>query len=211
MNNQIELKDLVVLVADKEMESAIKGLLGRHTSIGIRSVAYDVFVHQHRDPGCLNEADQFLRSFVNRYRFALVAFDREGSGRTDNRQVLETEMEDRLSLVSWQDRSAVIVFEPELEIWVWSRSPHVDEILGWTNQPAPLRTWLVQQNYISEGQYKPRRPKEAMEAAMKKVKKPRSASIYLQLAQKVSLQGHTEPAFAKFQATLQKWFPQESA
>jgi hypothetical protein len=186
-------------------------VISRFDSLGIRPISFDIFVHPQNDPACLKTSDQFLRSFVNLYRYALVAFDRDGSGRTEHRELLEREVEARLAQVGWQDRSAVIVFEPELEIWVWSRSPHVDEILGWTNQPDPLRTWLTQQNYLQEGQHKPGRPKEAMEAVLKKVRKPRSASIYLQLAQKVSLQGHSEPAFAKFQATLQKWFPRDGA
>jgi hypothetical protein len=211
MSDPNHLKDLIVLVADKDMESAFRGLLSRYESLGIRPISFDIFVHPQNDPACLKTSDQFLRTFVSQYNFALVAFDREGSGRIDEREILEKEVEDRLTRVGWQERSAAIVFEPELETWVWSRSPHVDEILGWTKQPAPLRNWLVEQEYLTEGQHKPKRPKETMEAVLKKVKKPRSASIYLQLAQKVSLQGHTEPAFSKFQSMLQKWFPQESA
>lgn len=211
MSDPNHLKDLIVLVADKDIESAFRGVLSRFESLRIRPISFDIFVHPQNDPACLKTSDQFLRTFINQYNFALVAFDREGSGRMDSRDVLEAEVEARLTLVGWQDRSAAIVFEPELEIWVWSRSPHVDETLGWTKQPAALRSWLVEQNHLAEGQHKPKRPKEAMEAVLKKVKKPRSASIYLQLAQKVSLQGHTEPAFSKFLVTLQKWFPQESA
>lgn len=209
MNDASRLKDLVVLVADKDMEFAFRGILSRFESLDITPISLDIFVHPQNDPACLKTADQYLLSFINQYRFALVAFDREGSGRTDNREVLESEVEQRLASFGWQDRSAVIVFEPELEVWVWSRSPNVDEILGWTNQPISLRAWLIEQNYIPEDQSKPKRPKEAMEAVLRKVKKPRSASIYLQLAQRVSLRSHTEPAFVKLQATLQKWFPQK--
>lgn len=205
--NSTARRDLVVLVADKDMESAFRGILLRSDSLGIRSISFDIFVHPQSDPACLKTADQFLRSFVNQYHFALVAFDREGSGRADSREVLELEVEQRMALVGWQERSTVIVFEPELEIWVWSRSPHVDEILGWTNQSIPLRAWLIAQNHMVESESKPKRPKEAMEAALKKIKRPRSASVYLQLAQKVSLKNHTEPAFIKLQSTLQKWFP----
>jgi hypothetical protein len=209
MNDTDHLKDLVVLVADKDMESAFRGILSRFASLDIRPISFDIFVHPQNDPACLKTADQYLSSFINQYRFALVAFDREGSGRSDDREILELEVEKRLASFGWQERSAVIVFEPELEVWVWSRSSHVDEILGWANQPTSLRAWLIEQNYLPEDQYKPQRPKEAMEAVLKKVKKPRSASIYLQLAQKVSLKSHTEPAFVKLHTTLQKWFPRK--
>jgi len=45
-------KDLVVLVADKNMEFAVKGLLPRSQSFGINPLAYDIHVHIERDPGC---------------------------------------------------------------------------------------------------------------------------------------------------------------
>lgn len=203
------VKDLIVLVADKDMESTFQGIFSRFNSLHIRPISYEIFVHPQKDPACLKTSDQFLRSFVNQYRYALVAFDREGSGRNDDREVLETEVEEKLAKVGWQERNAVIVFEPELEIWVWSRSRHVAEILGWINQPISLHAWLVQQNFLTEVEHKPQRPKETMEAVLRKIKKPRSASIYLQLAQRVSLHGHTEPAFSKFRTTMQRWFAQE--
>lgn len=56
-------RDLVVLVADKNIEAVIVGLLGRPQSLGIRAISFDVFVHPRRDPGCLTGADDFLRSF----------------------------------------------------------------------------------------------------------------------------------------------------
>jgi hypothetical protein len=211
MSDENPPNDLIVLVADKDMESTFQGIFSRFNSLGIRPISFRIFVHPQKDPACLKTSDQFLRSFVNQYRYALVAFDREGSGRVDSREALETEVEAKLAKVGWQERCAVIVFEPELEIWVWSRSPHVAEVLGWTNQPILLQNWLVQQNLLSEGEHKPHRPKETMEAVLRKVRKPRSASIYLQLAQRVSLQGHTEPAFSKLRETMQRWFIQEDA
>ena len=54
-------KDLVVLVADSNMEAVIGGLIGpRPSALGITSVTYDCFVHPRRDPGCLTGAGDFL-------------------------------------------------------------------------------------------------------------------------------------------------------
>ena len=209
MNDANHMQDLIVLVADKTMEAVFQDLLSRFDSFGIEPISFKVVVHPQNDPACLKTADQFLRSFVNQYRFALVAFDREGCGRTDNREVLELEVETKLAQVGWDQRSAVIVFEPELEIWVWSRSPHVEEILGWRNQATPLRNWLIEQNHLAQDQHKPKHPKEAMESVLKKIKRPRSSSIYSELAKTVSLKNHTEPAFVKLQMTLQQWFSQK--
>ena len=74
-------RDLVVLVADKNMEAVMVGLLGRPQSLGIRAITFDVFVHPRRDPGCLTGADDFLRPFGGAYHYALVLFDHEGCGR----------------------------------------------------------------------------------------------------------------------------------
>ena len=43
-------KDLVVLVADKDMEHALKGLLGRPRALGIREIEADIRVHPRHDP-----------------------------------------------------------------------------------------------------------------------------------------------------------------
>ena len=75
------MKDLVTLVADKNMEYALRGLLERATALEIRDITYDAFVHPRRDPGCLNEAHDFLRPLHTVYRHALVVFDHQGCGR----------------------------------------------------------------------------------------------------------------------------------
>ena len=46
------MKDLVILAADKDMEHAPSGLLARPRALGIRPIAFDVFVHPEHDPGC---------------------------------------------------------------------------------------------------------------------------------------------------------------
>ena len=83
----------------------------------------DFRTHPRRDSGCYNESHEFLRPFVRLYRFALVVFNREGSGREMmNRVEIERVVENRLSLSGWDERSATVVLDPELEIWVWSDS-----------------------------------------------------------------------------------------
>lgn len=101
----------------------------------------------------------------------------------------------------------MIVLDPELEVWVWSESRHVDDVLGWVGMPTALRAWLHEQGHLSQGETKPRRPKEAMEAALREVQLPRSSSLYRHLAERVSLRGHSEPAFCELLNTLRAWFP----
>lgn len=201
------MTDLVVLVADKNMYHAVSGVLGRPQALGIRRVSWDLFVHPRRDPGCLNEAHEFLHQFVGEYGHVLVMFDQEGCGRNQlPAEGLADEVKQRLELNGWSDRVEVVVFAPELEVWVWSNSPHVAACLGWAGRQPSLREWLATISYWPLDEPKPPRPKEAMEAALREVRKPRSSAIYLELAERVSLQGHAEPAFLRFTQALQRWF-----
>jgi hypothetical protein len=111
-----------------------------------------------------------------------------------------------LKTVGWNNRAGIIVLDPELEIWVWSESPHVNYQLGWGGRKLNLRTWLRKQQLLKPRQQKPDRPKEALEAALAVVRLPRSSAIYRALAEKVSLARGSDRAFLKLKATLQFWF-----
>jgi hypothetical protein len=206
MTGENFIKDLIVLVADKNMEATFNGVLSRNLSLGIREISFDVFVHPNSDPGCRRESDRFLQNFCRQYSYGLVVFDREGCGCENSRIELENEVEQKLSLVGWANRSIVVVLDPELEIWLWTRSSHVEEALGWRDQNQPMRNWLVENRYIKDENHKPEHPKETLEIVLRKVKKPRSSAIYSQIALKVSLEGHQEPAFVKLRNTLYEWF-----
>ena len=92
------MKDLVVLASDKNMEFAVKGLLSRPPSLGIRQVLSDTFVHPHHDPGCLLEGHDFLRLYKSSHQHALVMLDREGSGQEElSRESLERRIEGLLA------------------------------------------------------------------------------------------------------------------
>jgi hypothetical protein len=198
--------DLVVLVPDKDMESAIAGLLSRHQALGIRQIKFKIHVHPWRDSGCFLNSHNFLCLMTNRYAHALVLFDHDGCGQEgQSRESLEEMVERQLSDAGWDDRAAVIVLDPELEIWVWSSSPHVDRCLGWEGKQPKLRHWLCSQELWLENTSKPTDPKKAVEQALRKAQKPRSSSLYEQLAKAVSLQGCTDQAFAKFKAVMQRW------
>lgn len=134
-------KDLIILVADKNMEHALKGLLNRLPALRIREITFDLYVHPYHDSGCLNQGSDFLRPFVKQYGHALVIFDQEGCGQeSDDRSILESDLEERLSAAGWKDRAKVVVIHPELESWVWSDSPHVESVLGWQWRNPDLRT-----------------------------------------------------------------------
>lgn len=203
------MKDLVVLVADKNTQFTLQGLFSRNQSLGIRDVSqdYDIFVHPQRDPGCYNQCVDFLRSFNGVYNYGLVIFDHEGTGQDNkSREEIETELEQKLNDSGWNNRVSVIVLEPELESWVWSNSPNVEKVLGWEEQPSSLRNWLIDKKFLESEQIKPSRPKEALEATLRFVQKPRSSSIYEQLAKSVGFARCQDESFLKLKSVLQSWF-----
>lgn len=201
-------QDLVLLVADKQMEFAVRGLLERHHALRIRPVSHTIYVHLNRDPGCFNEADSFLRPFHDSFRYAMVLFDYQGSGQT-NRPIeeIQDEVEERLRRTGWGERACCIVLDPELEVWVWSDSPEVDRCLRWISRENRVREWLETRGMWEPDQSKPEQPKAALELALRKVEMPRSASLFQDLAERVSVNRCTDGAFARFRSTLQMWFP----
>ena len=58
------------------------------------------------------------------------------------REEIQEEVEIGLTRNGWEGRSKAIVIDPELEVWVWSRSPIVAEVLGWDTDIEALRRWL---------------------------------------------------------------------
>jgi hypothetical protein len=200
-------KDLVVLTTDKNAQFAVRGILSRFQSLGIRQLTPDYYLHPGKDSGVLHTAHDFLRSFSKIYMHALVIMDREGSGQDEIGRVdMEATIETALGKSGWDDRAAVVVIDPELDIWVWSDSPHLDHELGWSGCRPDLRSWLRSRNHLAIDARKPHRPKEALEAALKHVRKPRSSALYQAIAERVSLVKCTDLAFVKLKTVLQKWF-----
>ena len=203
------MKDLVVLVADKNMKFGIDAILSRHDSLNIRNIFYDSFVHPLRDPGVYDKAGDFLRQFLREYSYALVFLDYEGSGQEQrSSHEIASKMKTGLEENGWQDRVEVIVFDPELEIWIWTESPHTADALGWDNY-SELKDWLTQQGIWQQNLPKPERPKEAMEKVLREKRIPRSSSIYREIAQNVSLDRCQDTSFTNLKNVLQQWFPRK--
>jgi len=200
-------RELVVLAADKNAEAAIQGILARHQSLAIGQVDAQIFVHPNRDAGCLNEAHDFLRPFTRQYRQAIVIMDFQGCGRERlTPEQIEQDMENELSRSGWEQRAAAIVIAPELEAWVWNASRELERIVRWNNE-LDIYSWLRQENLLEQGQVKPPQPKEALERILRLLHRPRTSSLFRQLAENVSLRNCIDRAFVKLKNTLQQWFP----
>lgn len=204
--NPTQIKDLIILVADKNMEFAMRGIFERRQALEMREITCDLYVHPERDPGCLNRGHDFLKPFVGSHAHALVMLDHQGCGR-EHVPVgkLEEEMEAKLEGQGWLGCAAIVI-GPELENWVWSDSPQVDHVLGWSGKNPKLRDWLHDKGYWVSGEPKPCAPKEAVEAAIRLVRKQRSSFLYADLASKVGLDRCTDRSFIKLKSSLRSWF-----
>lgn len=206
------MKDLFVLVADADIAATMDSLLTRRRpALGIRNIEFTIEKHLRRDPGCRQQAAMAARRYVNSHEYALVLFDRHGSGDEGaERQDIQNAVEKELSRAGWENRSKAIVIDPELEMWVWSGSPHVGKVLGWDEGTGAQRAWLCKQNLWPDREAKPPDPKSALKRAMRQKKRSPTAATFKELAELVSLKKCEDPAFLELRETLQGWFPAAS-
>ena len=200
-------KDLVILVPDKNTQFVLNGLLSRTQSLKIREIDYQIYLHPERDPGVFHRSDQFLRPFHSEFEKALIFMDREGSGQENkSAQEIGHIVKSKVEKVGWGDKIEVIVFDPELEIWAWTKSPHLAKHLGWDNI-TELVSFVKAHGYWTPSNEKPERPKEAVEIALREKHIPRSSAIYKKIAETVSFESCQESSFLKFKQIMRSWFP----
>jgi hypothetical protein len=202
------MKDLVLLVADKNMQFALKGILGRPQSIGIRSIDFEFRPHMGRDGGVRTSGPEVLALERGRFSHGLLVFDLEGSGAdTENAVALEQELDATIAL-HWEKRGKAIVIDPEVDAWMWGADNALREVLEWPLEGA-IRDWLQAKGFEFLPNDKPVRPKEALEALVPVHRQPRSSALYEQITSKISLKRCQDAAFLRLRAQLQMWFPIE--
>jgi hypothetical protein len=199
------MKDLVLLVADKNAHFALKGALGRPEALGIRPIEFEFLVHPGRDGGARRTGPEVLALERRRFKHALLVLDFEGCG-TDlpNATALEAQLDGRLS-THWKEAAKSIVIEPELDVWVWGADNAVEAIIEW---PAGkrVREWLRERGFTFEANEKPTRPKEALEAALRIPGLPRSSALYQAIAERISLRHCGDEGFIRLRNQLLGWF-----
>lgn len=200
--------DLVVLAPDSMIEHTLRGLFERKASLGLRPFSFHIIPFARHDPGCFRESAAMLHRELRRSRRALVVFDHKGSGQEQLfREEIERIVESQLSANGWDGRAAVVVISPELEAWAFAESNYAPKMFHFNGNYAELKQWLRGKGLLDEHEAKPKDPKSALDAVLRQNKIPRSSSLFLQLAQKVSLKHCADPAFRKLAHTLQTWFP----
>jgi len=203
------MKDLVVSVADSYQEKVIEALLPRiPVSSGTNPFTFQIIRNPNNDSGSYNDSHELLRPYINEYRFAIVVFDFEGTGveKEKTRLQTETDVENLLSINGWADRNSAIVIDPELENWMWIDNPNVQGAIGWEKNES-LYDWAKAKGLILQNEQKPKRPKEALEEALRISETSKSSSIYKKIAGTVSYNKCIDPALIKLIEKLKLWFP----
>lgn len=142
------MKDLVIIVADKNTQFALKGALNRPESLGIRPVEFEIRVHPGRDGGVRKSGPEMLALDCRRFQHGLLVLDIEGCGsELPNATALEAQLNHRLE-AKWAGNGKAIVIEPEVDVWVWGSDNAVETIIDWPTGQG-IRDWLRSRNFHS--------------------------------------------------------------
>ena len=200
------MQDLVVLVADKNMQFALQGAFGRPLALGVRPFTYEFRSHMGRDGGVRTTGADVLAREAARFHHALMLLDFEGCGQEDvDPLVLEEQLDRKLNSV-WGLNAKTIVISPEVDIWLWGNDNVLRDALHWP-QDGSIRDWLRGKGFEFNADDKPVRPKEALDAMRPVHKQARSSAMYEKVTKRISLQNCTDLAFARLRVQMQSWFP----
>ncbi len=200
--------DLACLVADKSIEATFDSLLKRPEALRIRAITSEIVVHPERDPGCFHDPGQLLGGFTGSARQALVVLDHAWEGvPAEDAPELERLLEERLRKFGPPGWARALVIEPELDVWVFSDSPHVAEVLGWRPPSTPtLRNALEKEGLWEPAKAKPEDPKGAMDWTLRRAGLPRSSALFRKLASQVSLRRCQDRSFQRLMDLFGGWF-----
>ena len=187
------------------MEFTVRAALERHRALGIRPVTFDVIHHPQKDGGVRNSGVQMLNLQMGRYEHGLILLDWEGCGSRHAEPVHEEESLNQELKSTWGDRARAIVIEPELDVWIWGSDQALVPVLEW-RQEISIREYVQSRGFELEENQKPRRPKEAFESLLALQKLSTSASLYQEIASRISLAKCSDPSFIRLKEILWRWF-----
>lgn len=206
------MRDCIFLLADKNMEAAFTGFFTReqfHRSLGIREFQFDpqkdIIVEAGNDPGVYTRAHELIRLYQKTHRYAVVVLDNAWEGSPGVEKICNHIMGNLIATGWYEKNCAVIVIDPELEIWILQDNRNVEEAFRF-KQDIPLRKWLEQKGLWDAAALKPADPKKAIEDALKFSRTPRSSAIYKNITSKVSVKGCTDTAFQMLCSKMRQWF-----
>jgi hypothetical protein len=208
------MRDLFILTADNTMTHVLRSFFKRSGfahSLGCGSFSIDVLadimnIPGFTDGGLHTRANELLLPYLDTHRHAIIMLDKHFGGERPANEV-RTEIEENLQRSGWNTtgpEAAVVVIDPELEVWLWQDNIHVESAL---RALSGLRQKLQRDGIWPEGQAKPNQPKETMLAQIRANRVGTPTPAYCKIASSVSLRGCSDASFDSFRNQLQTWFP----
>jgi len=212
------MKDLLIMTADSTMTQVLRAFFKREAfahSLGCDPFTIDVQKDILNTPGFTDgglhtRAHEIMRPFLGQYRNALVILDKQFGGERPASEV-QQEIENNLRGNGWNGNlhnAAVIVIDPELEVWLWQDNVHVEKALG---AQSGLRQKLESDGVWPAGQAKPHQPKETMQETIIANHAGTYTPAYCRIASTVSVSRCSDPSFIRFRDQLRTWFPKQGA
>lgn len=206
------MRDLVILVADSTMEVVFRAFFGRERwNITLHCGQFDFWPDEdifhdplYTDGGVHKSAHELLRPYLCTHDRALVVLDQQFGGELPSDEV-RRDILDRLRRNGWSERCEVVVIDPELEVWLWQNSPHVEQALMFSG--GSLRQQLLDSGMWPADAVKPLDPKATFQALVNRKKALKTKVVYARIARSISIHGCTDPSFVLFATTMRKWFP----
>jgi hypothetical protein len=210
------MRDCFFIVADSNMEYTLRGMLSRDRydlTLQCGMFAFDarqdlLVAVGDNDPGLFQRIETYVRPVRGSHSHLVVMIDAEWAG-SPGAEAIRTHILNGCVSSGWsKDDVAAIVLDPELETWIWQDSPIVQTAVGYSG--GSLRQDLASSGAWPVTEAKPPRPKETLEAVLRRNRVPRSSALYHQVAKQISVRNCVDPAFVDLRASLQRWFPATS-
>ncbi len=218
------MRELVILVADGTMKAVFDAFFRREKwHMTLECGAFDLWPEEdvfhdpmHTNGGVYKQAHELLRPFTRTHQRALVVLDQQ-FGRERPAREVKDQIVERLRRNGWQDRKtrdgqresrcAVVVIDPELEVWLWQDNPEVAQAVRFRG--ASLRDSLRKTGEWPEAAAKPVEPKETIQRLIRENRAPKTKVVYSRIARSVSTRHCRDGAFLELAEKLREWFPLE--
>lgn len=204
-------KDVVFFVADAAMEAVFREFLKRGHFAG-RLHCADFSFDIARDPpskdgGVYKRVHELLKSFQHTHERTVVVLDKQFGNEGLKTDQVKSAIEENLRDSGWDDdHYAVVVIDPELEVWLWQDNAHVEQCLKYQGAKS-LRATLADSGEWPVDCLKPLQPKDCIQQLIRRNRAGVPTVVYTQIAAKVSVLACQDAMFQALLAQLQTWFP----
>ena len=209
-----EKRDCLFLVADGAMGNVVDGFLSKghfEGRLGCKQFKFDFDkdvleaprLGMGADGGVYKHCHSMLQEngYMETHDRLVVICDQQFGSENPAVEV-RTNILETLRKNGWgNDRADVVVIDPELEVWIWQDSPHVQLAIGFRDIGS-LREALKKAGSWPEGENKPNEPKELFQKLCRQYRTPYSSALYRDIVEKVSVAGCRDPAFLQLLSTL---------